>query len=92
MPDLESMTKAQLEEEADKRGVSISTGMTKAEILDALQAAGDEEPSAPEGFVCVNCGEPATQVTTNPAVEKAYYCDRHATMSHEPCTYIGREA
>ncbi|HYH48306.1 MAG TPA: Rho termination factor N-terminal domain-containing protein [Acidimicrobiia bacterium] len=37
-PDLSSMTKAQLEEEAGRRGVEVSSGMTKQEMIDAINA------------------------------------------------------
>ncbi len=34
--DLEGMTKAELQEEADRRGVDIPSGATKAEMIEAL--------------------------------------------------------
>lgn len=34
--DVSSMTKAELEEEADRRGVEVTSSMTKAEMLEAL--------------------------------------------------------
>lgn len=41
----------------------------------------DEAPA--EAQVCVNCGEPATMKTTNPATNEVFYCDRHARLSGE---------
>lgn len=40
---LDKMTKAELQEEAEKRGVEISSGSTKAEIIEALRAGDNED-------------------------------------------------
>jgi hypothetical protein len=39
---LDKMTKAELQDEAEKRGVEISSSATKAEIIEALRAGDDE--------------------------------------------------
>lgn len=38
--DLEAMTKSELQSLADERGVHLATGITKAEMIDALNAGG----------------------------------------------------
>lgn len=40
--DLSSMTKAELEAEAEARGVRVSSSMTKQEMIDAIEAGGEE--------------------------------------------------
>lgn len=74
-------TKAELLAEAEAMGLAVDDSMTKAEIQAAIDAAN----AAPEEVerVCVQCGEPATWVTNNPAVNAVYYCDRHADASGE---------
>lgn len=63
-------------------GLGVDDSMTKAELQEAIDAA-QEAPEETER-VCVNCGEPATQRTTNPAANEVFYCDQHAQASGEP--------
>lgn len=91
MDDLSDMTKAELEAKAEEMGLSVSG--TKADLVAAIEAAqaGAGSESSGEGPVCVNCGEPATVQTTNPSAGVVYYCDRHAQLSGESVTPIGRD-
>lgn len=46
LPDLDGRTKAELEELARAEGVPIPAGARKAEVVDALKAAGHADPSS----------------------------------------------
>lgn len=74
-------TKAELLAEAQAMGLAVDDSMTKSELQEAIDAA-QEDPEQTER-VCVNCGEPATWRTNNPATNEVYYCDRHGEASGE---------
>jgi hypothetical protein len=82
-PDPDSMTKDELLAEAGRLGVQgVDSSMTKQEIVDAIAAWEAEQR-------CIQCGQPASRRTINPAVNSVMYCDRHADASGEPTEPLG---
>lgn len=70
-------------------GLAVESTMSKTELQEAIDAA-EASPEETER-VCVNCGEPATQRSTNPATNEVYYCDRHSAASGEPVASLTNE-